>query len=97
MDEKRRATLHEFADRVPVDEKVAVSDRELPHVSNRKYVYSLREGTHDADYLLYSTYSRNLKSLGGNRGEKERRKGTYQLVEKRDGIVLLKRATATRP
>jgi hypothetical protein len=30
-------------------------------------------------------------------GEKERRKRTYELVERRDGIVLLKRATTTRP
>jgi len=92
LHEKRRATLHEFANRVPIDEKVAVGDRELPHVSNRKYVYSLREGTYDADYLLYATYNRTVRGLGGNNGEKERRKRTYELVERRDGIVLLKRA-----
>ena len=89
---RRKKTLHELADMVPRDKKVAVSDRELPHVSNRPHVYTLRDGLYDADFLLYSTYNPRTLRLGGKRGETQRKKGTYTLVKEQDGLVLLTRA-----
>jgi hypothetical protein len=77
---------------VEPDESVAVSGRELPHVSNRKYVYTLKDGLFGADYLLYSTD--NMKKwgyLGSERAIEELKKGTYLSVAAEEGLVLLKR------
>ena len=92
LDEARRQTLHEFAARIGPDETVAVADRELPHVSNRKYVYTLKNGTFDADYLLYSTYRKKWGYLGADRAETERKDGTYDLIATKKGIVLLRKS-----
>lgn len=88
----RRSALHELISIVEPDESVAVSGRELPHVSNRKYVYTLKDGLFGADYLLYSTDNMTKWGyLGSERAIEELKKGTYLPVAAEEGLVLLKR------
>jgi hypothetical protein len=49
----------------------------VPHVSNRRYAYTLRTGIHDAEYLLYLPAS----TLG-----REERKYLYHAL-KQDYVV----------
>jgi uncharacterized membrane protein len=51
----RLAALEEAARLVPPQAILAASDREIPHVSNRKHCWNLSTGFEGADYVLFTT------------------------------------------
>jgi hypothetical protein len=56
---ERYAELQEIIRHIPADAKVAATERVGPHVSSRKTLYAMRNGPHDADYIL--AWKRQLK------------------------------------
>lgn len=50
---QRRRDLHELARMVPREAILAVSDREMPHVSNRTECWNISVGFEGSDYILY--------------------------------------------
>jgi hypothetical protein len=91
-DQKREQYLHELLAMVPRDARIAVSEREMPHVSRRLNVFTLRDGLFDAEYLLYEVGS---GFYGSDRAEAAKGRGEYIEVARRPGLVLLKRAPAS--
>jgi hypothetical protein len=87
-DRRKEADLRELAAMVPDDAWLAVSEREMPHLS-RLNMLTLRD-TADADYLLYAVGS---GWFGSDRAEKALREGKFEKVAERPGLVLLKRKT----
>ena len=78
--------LRELGAMVPSDASFALTERELPHFSNRLTVYALRDGANDADYVLYRTGS------GDRRGADETvASRKYERVAQRGEFILLKR------
>jgi hypothetical protein len=90
-DEKQRAILlKEIAARVPPQAKLGVSDRELPHLSNRIDIYTLMEGYEGSDYIIY------VPGTGGRDGNQAGRAiaAGYKEVDTRPGLSLLQRPGA---
>jgi hypothetical protein len=85
-DLKRGRDLTDLAAKIPPDAKFAVSEEELPHVSGRLNVMSLKYDTGHADYLLYGAYSN-----GASVAERARVAGEYVELARQGDIVLLKR------
>jgi uncharacterized membrane protein len=77
-DRERLANLREVIAMMPPDAKVAGSERVLPHMSNRRDAYRLRDGLYDAEYVLADRVH-----LGGE----ERRHVTKALRDKTFGVV----------
>jgi uncharacterized membrane protein len=72
---------------IPASASVAVSDRELPHIS-RMNLFSLRDGLFDADYVLYDPMS---SYLGADNAEAGLATGELVQIAARPGLALLKR------
>ncbi|HEY6476039.1 MAG TPA: DUF2079 domain-containing protein, partial [Polyangia bacterium] len=90
-DERQRALyLKEIAARVPPQAKLGVSDRELPHLSNRTDVYTLMEGYEGSDYIIY------VPGTGGRDGNQAARAiaAGYKEVDTRPMLSLLQRPGA---
>ena len=51
-DHKRYADLRALIALIPPDAKVVATETEAPHVSSRRYIYTMRIGFYDADYML---------------------------------------------
>jgi len=78
--------LAELAAMIPEEAKFAVSEEELPHVSGRLNVMTLKYGLTDTQYLLYGT-----SSAGATFGAQALADGTFIEVDRRPGLMLLKR------
>ena len=50
----RRKAVHDLIAQVPKNAKIVSAETLVPQVSNRADAYTLRVGTYDADYLLFS-------------------------------------------
>jgi uncharacterized membrane protein len=76
---------------VPKDAILAVTDREMPHVSNRLQCWNLSVGFQGADYIIYT----DDHPIPPEREmfEAARRAG-YQELARRPGLILLKRPGA---
>ena len=85
QDQKAR-DLVELAAMIPEGDSFAVSEEELPHVSGRLNVLTLKYSNNSADYLLYGT-----SSMGSTVGNQARTDGSYIELATRPGLVLLKR------
>jgi uncharacterized membrane protein len=85
-DREKHRDLLELASMIPEGASFAVSEQELPHVSTRLKVFALRDGTGNAEYLLYGT-----SSAGANHGQEALSSGAYVEVATRPGLVLLRR------
>jgi uncharacterized membrane protein len=91
----RRADRKALVVQIPKDAKVAASERELPHMANRRWAYTLRSGIFDAEYVLVS------HGLPWSRGddlvpvEQVLRDGSFGLIETRGNFSLLKRGFST--
>ncbi len=85
---QKRRDLIELAAMVPPDAPLAVSEHELPHVSTRRDCYSLRDGYHGADYLLYATDS---GEFGARKAQEGLRAGLYVQAAMRPNLALMKR------
>jgi len=72
---------------IPASASVAVSDRELPHIS-RMNLFSLRDGLFDSDYVLYDPMS---SYLGADNAEEALATGELEQIASRPGLALLKR------
>jgi len=83
---QKERDLLELAAKIPKDATFSVSEEELPHVSGHLHCLTLRESTNSADYLLYGT-----ESSGSGVGNKALADGDYVEVERRPGLVLLKK------
>lgn len=53
-DRERRKELYSLIERIPPRAKVVASETVVPHVSSRPDAYTLRLGTYDAEYLVFS-------------------------------------------
>jgi uncharacterized membrane protein len=85
-DRQKERDLVELAAMIPWEAKFAVSEEELPHVSGRLNVLTLKYGTGAAQYVLYGP-----SSQGGSVGAQALADGSYVEVARRPGVVLLKK------
>jgi uncharacterized membrane protein len=85
-DAQKERDLAELLTMIPEESTYAVSEQELPHVSDRLTVRSLKYDTNGADYLLYGT-----NSIGADVAARALGKGEYTEVARRPGLALLKR------
>jgi uncharacterized membrane protein len=85
-DFQKARDLKELAAMIPEDAPFAVSEQELPHVSGRLKVLTLRDSAAGADYALYG-----VTSAGANIAADELAKGTFVEIARRPGLMLLKR------
>jgi uncharacterized membrane protein len=83
---QKQRDLMDLSAMIPDQASVAVSEEELPHVSGRYDVRTLRDGTGSADYLLYGT-----SSAGASVAQKALTDGEYLEIATRPGLALLKR------
>ena len=90
-DDERRRDIHALAAMVPRDAILAVSDREMPHVSNRTECWNISVGYVGSDYILYGKV--NPISVDTVQYEGALRNG-YAKVAERPSVVLLKRVGA---
>jgi uncharacterized membrane protein len=89
-DRRRHRDLYELIKLIPRTASVAATEMEAPHVSNRKYCFTLRFAYEDADYLLMSldearsgTTNQVLKNAIAT--------GKYGYVTRRGNFLLWKR------
>jgi uncharacterized membrane protein len=78
--------LRELAAEVPADAKLAVSNRELPHLSNRLDCYGLMEGYEGSDAILYVPGAGGLDEQEATRALAS---GRYLEIDRRPGLSLL--------
>jgi uncharacterized membrane protein len=83
--------IRELDRMVPRDAILAVTDREMPHVSNRLECWNLSVGFQGADYILYTSDhpiqpEREMFQAAQQAG--------YKIVATRPGLILLKRPGA---
>jgi len=83
-DRRKERDIRELAAMIPEEASFAVSENELPHVSGRLKVLSLRYGADGADYVLYG-------ASGGAIGAAAVASGEYIEVARRPGVTLIKR------
>ena len=86
--------LRALVAQVPKDARIVASETIVPHVSNRRYAYTLRIGVFDADYLLAVTegaLSDERKRLQG-----ELRGHRFGVVDVRRRFVLMRRGADVR-
>ena len=87
-DRSLAAQVAELAKLVPLSAKLAVSEAELPHVSERPECYTLRYGYEGADYILYA---HGTGRDGSDNAEAALRTGHYVRLATRARASLLKR------
>jgi uncharacterized membrane protein len=85
-DAQKERDLAELFAMIPPDALYAVAEQELPHVSGRLTIRSLKYDTSGAEYLLYGT-----TSMGADVGARALARGEYVEVAQRPGLMLLKR------
>jgi uncharacterized membrane protein len=86
-DFKKARDLAELAKLVPEAAPVAVSEQELPHVSDRFLkLLTLRDGAPEAEYILYGT-----SSAGAHIAAQVLASGQYVEIAQRPGLSLLRR------
>ncbi|HKQ71495.1 MAG TPA: hypothetical protein VJT73_19255, partial [Polyangiaceae bacterium] len=85
-DKQRARELDELAAMIPTTSSVAVSEEEMPHVSGRPLVLTLKYTTSNADYLLYGA-----RSVGAAVAMKALEDKAYVEAAKREYVMLLKR------
>jgi uncharacterized membrane protein len=88
VERRKGDDLRALAAMVPPDASVAVSESELPHVSDREKCFDLRDDTFGADFLLYEKAS---GWMGADHAQAALGRGEYVQIAQRGSIVLLKR------
>jgi hypothetical protein len=91
-DRKHHDDLYYLIGKVPPDAIISSSERVVPHVSNRRQSYSLRDGIHDAQYLLVRRGLRDDERLFYLPALQE---GTFGVVEERGDFILAIRGHST--
>jgi uncharacterized membrane protein len=90
-DAERLAAFRELAAQIPPDASVALTSREVPHVSNRRNAYSLHAGYFDADFLLVHRKYVSKKKAASKQYRKALDTGQYEQVAKKDDFFLWRR------
>ena len=54
----------------------------------------MRDDLHDADYLLFSVWDPSRARAGAQRGKDALAAGQYELVKRKDDVILLKKKTS---
>jgi uncharacterized membrane protein len=85
-DFQKMRDLKDLAAMIPENAPFAASEQELPHVSGRLKVLTLRDGAAGADYILYG-----LNSAGAHIAAEAIAKGEYVEIAQRPGLSLLKK------
>jgi len=85
-DRQKARDLADLAAMIPEQATFAVSEQELPHVSGRLKVLTLRDGIGGPDYVLYGT-----TSAGAAIAAQALASGQYVEIAQRPGLSLLKR------
>ena len=85
-DWQKMRDLRDLAAMIPENAPFAASEQELPHVSGRLKVMTLRDGAAGADYILYG-----VTSAGANIATEALARGEYLEIASRPGLSLLKR------
>ena len=85
-DFRKRRDLAELAAMIPENASFAASEQELPHVSGRLKVMTLRDGAGGAEYVIYG-----VGSAGSHIAAQILASGEYTMVAERPGVALLKR------
>jgi uncharacterized membrane protein len=88
---QRRRDIHELERMVPREAILAVSDREMPHVSHRLECWNISVGFEGSDYILYGKV--NAIAVDTVQYEAALRAG-YVKVAERPAVVLVKRPGA---
>ncbi len=87
----RREARSALVAQIPRDASVSASERELPHVANRAFAYTLRSGVYDAEYVLFAyglpwTRPDDMVPVRQVLGSNE-----FGVVDEREPFVLLRR------
>jgi hypothetical protein len=82
--------IEELAAMVPRDAILAVSDREMPHVSNRVECWNISVGFAGSDYILYDSINPIPPDLSQVQAAIA---AGYTRVAERSGLVLLRKPT----
>jgi uncharacterized membrane protein len=91
----KRKYLHELEALVPRQATFAVSDAELPHLSNRLNCWALIDGYANVDYILWLTPANG--SRDAIQATAALQSGQYEEIATRPGLSLLKRKGAAGP
>ncbi len=92
---RRYHELEEIRKLIPKDASVAASENVGPHVSSRLHMYSLRQGPHNAEYILISWKELNLDNTKP-RFTKAVKSGKYGVVKRLGEFALLKKGYSTK-
>lgn len=93
-DQKRLDELYELIRMIPKDASVATTENVGPHVSSRKWMYSMREGPHGAEYVLGAAGETKLDHTEQNL-RKVIRDGHYGVIKRIGEFALLKKGADT--
>jgi len=87
QDRKRYTNVQALAEMVPPLAKIATSEYVVPQVSTRPDSYTLRNGIHDAQYILFALLARDDES----NFLREALKGSFGAIAVRERFVLANR------
>jgi len=92
-DRMHREARGEIVALLPRDAAVAASETVVPHVSNRSRAYTLRNGIHDAEYILVALYENVAREQ--LRLKLPLRRGEFGVIEVNRDFALLGRGAST--
>jgi uncharacterized membrane protein len=87
-DRQREVDLQQVMKKVPKTAVLCAADRIQAHVTYHLSTWSLRDGTYDCEYLLFSDLPGDL---GNDRGRQAVAAGQYEAIERKGEITLAKR------
>ena len=90
----RYAHVQEFQKLVPADATISTTENVGPHFAARRYFYSMRHGTHNAQYVVAEKNKLDLGQTEKSFTEAVR-SGKYGVVKLLDDLVLLKKGHDT--
>jgi uncharacterized membrane protein len=92
-DEARKRVFEGLAARIPDGASVSAGEYEGPHLSRRATLHTIKSGTHDADFVIYSL--RSLQWGGREAVASALTSGAYGVVDMAGDLCLLSRGHAT--
>ncbi len=90
-DRKRHKELYDLIAMIPPDASVAATETEAPHVSNRRFCFTLRFQYEDADYLLMALDEARGEPTSHQVIASAVQSGRYGYVTRRGAFALWKR------
>jgi uncharacterized membrane protein len=94
-DERRHQELYELIALIPQKASVAATETEAPHVSARRFCFTLRFAYDDADYLLMTIDEARGESSTHEIVRQALATGLYGFVQRRGNFLLWKRGAPT--